>query len=168
MARPYTRTTRASDSRINESRDTEVRDDDYEAPIFMDGTSGGFPRIPDLPGFHTCWVRIPTALIPDANNVKSFTSAYGYEPIRPEEIAGYDHLTSQQAIAGGSVIQHKDTIACKIPLKKYRAIMAGFDIKATQQYGALDRKPDLGPSRASMGVHLSRSSRPFRTVEFED
>ncbi len=166
----YARPTRAAESRVNEDRTVQDREDDYLKPIFLDNSTGGFPPIPDIPGYHTCWIRIPTQLINDANNVMAFLKS-GYEPIRPEDIPGYDHYASQQTIAGGAVIQYKDVIACKIRERTYQQIMLGNDIRADNQYRSLDNKPRLG-NQHGMSVHLKRNNKPFslpsRTVEFDD
>lgn len=159
--------TRAADSRVAESREFEESDD----PIFVEGTTGGFPYIPPIPGFHMCWVRIPTDRVKDLNTLRAFLnpSTYGYTVVRPEEVPGCDDFKMTSAHAGGEVIQYMDTILCKVPERRWKRIHAGLDLKARNQYESLKQIPRTdNPGHAKVPVHLDRNNRPFRTVELPD
>jgi hypothetical protein len=133
--------------------------------IIMQGTSGGFP-ITDpnaLPGFHLCWVRVPTSLVKDSNNIRAFTgNQYGYSVVRPEELPGiaYDE-TTHAGIEGGCIV-YQDTVLCKVPNKRYAAIRAGEDYKAqTQAAKVKSLHNDGAPQNRKVKLHLDRNNRPF-------
>ncbi len=163
---------RVGESRAMESREAETRQSEESTdPIFVEGTAGGFPYIPPIPGFHTCWVRIPTSRVQDLNTLRAFLnpSTYGYTPVRPEEIPGYDDFRATSAHAGGDVIQYMDTILCKVPEERWKRINMGFDLKARNQHDTLKQIPrDSHPGSSKVPVHLDQNSRPFRTVELSD
>jgi len=94
------------------------------------------PQLPDMPGFHMCWVSTTNSTDPVHKRVQM-----GYTPVKASELPGFD----QYKIADGG--QFDGCIACnemllfKIPTHVYQDLMAIFhhDMPLEQEQGIRDR-----------------------------
>ncbi len=77
------------------------------------------PDLPKLPGWHTCWLT--------TTNPRDSIQArlrLGYEPIKPEEVPGWEYASIKQGEWQG-FIGVNEMLAFKLPLSLYQAYMNG-------------------------------------------
>lgn len=94
------------------------------------------PQLPEMPGFHLCWVSTTNSTDPIHKRVQ-----IGYQPVKASEIPGLD----QYKVSDGS--QYDGCIACnemllfKIPETVYQDLMTIYhhDIPLEQEQGIRDR-----------------------------
>lgn len=94
------------------------------------------PQLPELPGFHMCWVSTTNATDPVHKRIQ-----LGYTPVKASELLGFD----QYKVADGG--QFEGCIACnemllfKIPMEIYQDIMTIYhhDIPLEQEQSIRER-----------------------------
>lgn len=102
----------------------------------QDWTQTILPQLPELPGFHMCWVSTTNSTDPVHKRIQ-----LGYTPVSANELPGFD----QYKIADGG--QFDGCIACnemllfKIPAQVYQDLMTIYhhDIPLEQEQGIRDR-----------------------------
>lgn len=75
------------------------------------------PDLPVIPGFHTCWLTTT-----NPRDSLAARARLGYEPIRSEEVPGWEFVTLKTGDYAGC-IGVNEMIACKVPLELYEAYM---------------------------------------------
>jgi hypothetical protein len=106
---------RDTDRVISESR--EITDDErldmFRAQFFNEV----LPDLPPIPGYHICWLTTtnPNDSIPKRLRL-------GYEPVRPEDVPGWDHATLKTGEYAG-LIGVNEMLAFKLPLRLYQRYM---------------------------------------------
>jgi hypothetical protein len=110
------RRSRAMDDRaVTESR--ELSDDD-RVQMFRDSFyQSALPDLPEIPGYHTCWLTT-------TNPRDSIQGRFrlGYEPVRPEEVPGWEYATVKTGEYSG-LIGVNEMIAAKLPERLYYRFM---------------------------------------------
>lgn len=93
------------------------------------------PKVPNISGFHTCWLSTTNSTDPIHKRVQ-----LGYQPVRVSEVPGFE----QYKIDGG---QFDGCVACnemllfKLPMEIYQDIMAVFhhDMPLEQEQAIRER-----------------------------
>jgi len=111
-----TRRTREQDDR-EVVQDREVDDDVFLDRFRHQMFSNKLPNIPDIPGFHVCWLSTQNQYDP---LIERFS--IGYQPIKPEEVPGLVHASIQTGDYAG-MIGVNEMIACKIKDRLYQQYM---------------------------------------------
>lgn len=75
------------------------------------------PDLPKLPGWHTCWLT--TTNPRDSLHMRM---RLGYEPIKPEDIPGWDYVTIKTGEWAG-FIGVNEMLAFKLPISLYEKFM---------------------------------------------
>lgn len=167
MARSYTR--RLSTGSPIETKHNRARAEmEDEEVVFFDGTSGGFPPVPQIPGFHCAWIRISTTAVPDGSAIRQYVKGLGYEIVSPDEVPDFDEAYATGSLANhghdGPVIQHRDTVYCKVPMKRFLAIQRGMQEQANAKRRELYQLPDDKPRGMKVSEHI-HSDKPFLLKE---
>lgn len=75
------------------------------------------PDLPVIPGFHVCWLTTT-----NPRDSLAARARLGYEPIRSEEVPGWEFVTLKTGEYAGC-IGVNEMIAAKVPLELYEAYM---------------------------------------------
>ncbi len=75
------------------------------------------PDLPKLEGYHLCWLTTTNPRDPIQARLR-----LGYEPVKPEDIAGWEYLTLKTGEWAGFVGVN-EMLAFKLPLSLYEAYM---------------------------------------------
>lgn len=78
------------------------------------------PKVPQLPGFHLCWLSTTNSYDPIHKRMR-----LGYTPVRVEELTGFDSMRMTSGEFAGC-ISCNEMLLFKIPLDIYHAIMREF------------------------------------------
>jgi hypothetical protein len=103
------------DRRTTQNR--EITEDDRLAMFRMQLYNDALPNIPDIPGYHVCWLTT-------TNNGDTIQHRLrlGYELIRAEDVPGMELVTMKTGEYTGCVAV-KEMIAAKLPLSLYYRYM---------------------------------------------
>lgn len=103
------------DRGVSENR--ELMDAERAALFRARQFQSALPDLPDIPGFHVCWLTTtnPRDSIPTRMRL-------GYEPIRPEDIPGYEVPTIKTGELNG-MIGVNEMVAFKLPIDLYQMYM---------------------------------------------
>jgi hypothetical protein len=147
------RRSRAMDDRaVTESR--ELSDDD-RIQMFRDSFyQSALPDLPEIPGYHVCWL---TTTNPRDSVQARFR--LGYEPVKPEEIPGWEYATLKTGEYAG-LVGVNEMIAAKLPERLYYRIM-----REAHHDAPLREEEKVAADMDSMGAQ-ARSSKS-RVIEVE-
>jgi hypothetical protein len=107
---------RAMDTRaITESR--VLSDEERIRAYRMEKHKSQLPDLPLIDGWHTCWLTTTNPQDPIHRRVEM-----GYEPIKPEDVAGWNHSTQKSGEFAGC-ISVNEMLAFKLPMSLYEAYM---------------------------------------------
>lgn len=103
------------DRAVTENR--AISDEDRIAMFRQQLFQSALPDLPQLPGYHVCWLSTthPADTIPNRLRL-------GYEPIKPEDVAGWEFNSVKSAGIEGW-ISCNEMVAAKIPQNLYEAYM---------------------------------------------
>lgn len=87
------------------------------------------PDLPRIPGYHTCWLTTTNSRDSIPQRIRM-----GYEPVKPEEVPGYEYATLKTGEWAG-YIGVNEMLAFKLPLSLYNMYMkeAHHDAPAREQ-----------------------------------
>lgn len=91
----------------------EERLDEFRKSFFQ----SVLPDLPNIPGYHVCWLTTTNPRDSIASRVR-----LGYEPIKSEDIPGWEHATLKGGEWAGC-IGVNEMIAFKLPMHLYEAYM---------------------------------------------
>ena len=110
------RTSKAMQDRpVTEKR--EVTEDERLEMFRQQFFQSSLPDLPDIPGWHLCWITTTNPRDTVQHRIR-----LGYEPVKPEEIAGWEYAT----IKGGEwdgFIGVNEMLAFKLPMSLYEKYM---------------------------------------------
>ena len=98
-------------------------------------TQEALPTPPEIPGYHLCWLSTTNSYDPIHKRIRM-----GYEPVRVEEIPGFEHLKIKSGEYEGYV-SINEMLLFKVPNDVYQAIMEEF-----HHYAPLDEEGKLKAS----------------------
>ena len=108
-------TRRAQDRQVTEQR--ELSEDDrlemFRNQLFNDA----LPDLPDLPGYHMCWLTTTNPRDPIYRRMQ-----LGYEALRPEEVPGMISATVKTGEYAG-MVGVNEMLAFKLPMSLYQKFM---------------------------------------------
>ena len=103
------------DRAVTQSR--ELTEDDRVEMFRQNFFQSALPDLPKLPGWHTCWLT--TTNPRDSIQVRL---RLGYEPIKPEEVPGWEYATVKTGEWSGFVGVN-EMLAFKLPMSLYEKFM---------------------------------------------
>lgn len=83
-------------------------------------TANALPTPPEIPGFHLCWLSTTNAYDPIHKRMRM-----GYEPVKIEEVPGFEHYKMKSGEYEG-MVSVNEMILFKIPQELYQEMMAYF------------------------------------------
>lgn len=105
----------AVDRTVTENR--EISEDERLEMFRMNLYNDALPSIPDLPGYHVCWLTTT-----NKNDTIQMRLRLGYELIRGDDVPGMDLVTQKTGEYAGCVAVN-EMIAAKLPLSLYHRYM---------------------------------------------
>lgn len=164
------RQSRAREDRsVTENREVTEADrlEMFRKQLFNDA----LPDLPNIPGYHVCWLTTTNSRDPIQRRIR-----LGYEPVKPEEVPGFEYATIRTGEWQGFVGVN-EMLAFKLPLSLYTAFMkeAHHDAPASEEQKLADTAEQLRQEAEARGAKLEegdglselRNSRPLRPI-FED
>jgi hypothetical protein len=115
MADPARRSRAMDDRAVTENR--ELSDDDRIDMFRNSFYQSALPDLPEIPGYHVCWL---TTTNPRDSVQARFR--LGYEPVKPEEVPGWEYATLKTGEYAG-LVGVNEMIAAKIPDRLYYRVM---------------------------------------------
>ncbi len=104
-----------TDRHVSENR--EMTDDERLEMFRMNLYNDHLPNIPDIPGYHVCWLTTTNPSDTIQTRVR-----LGYELIRAEDVPGMDLVTQKTGEYAGCIAVN-EMIAAKLPLSLYYRYM---------------------------------------------
>ena len=105
----------ASDRQATENR--ELSDDERLEMFRMNLYNDRLPNIPDIPGYHVCWLTTTNPSDTIQTRVR-----LGYELIRAEDVPGMELVTQKTSEYAGCIAVN-EMLAAKLPLSLYYRYM---------------------------------------------
>jgi len=105
---------------MNDRPVTEERalsDDDRVAMFRQQFFQSALPDLPSIPGWHTCWLTTVNPRDSIHTRIR-----LGYQPIRPDEIPGWEH-TSIKTGEWAGYVGVNEMLAFKLPMNLYEMYM---------------------------------------------
>jgi len=110
------RRSRAMDDRTV-TEDREMTEDDRLEMFRMQLFANVLPDLPDIPGYHMCWLSTTNGSDPIARRIR-----LGYTPVRSEDIPGFEYA-SQKTGEWAGCVGINEMLAFKLPLSLYEKFM---------------------------------------------
>ena len=111
----------ARQSRASQNREAtenrELSDDDRVEMFRQQFFQSALPDLPKIPGFHTCWLTTT-----NPRDTIQARSRLGYEPVKPEDIPGWEYATIKTGEYAG-FIGVNEMLAFKVPTRLYELFM---------------------------------------------
>ena len=122
------RSDRANDPRDNDRRDISADDEERLALYRESLLSSVLPNLPKIPGYHLIWLTTTNSkdTIPQRMQL-------GYEPVKPEDVPGYDHLVTGKGAEQAGLITVNEMVAFKIREELYQRFMSHSHHNAPRQ-----------------------------------
>lgn len=95
----------------------ELSDDERVEMFRHQFFQSALPDLPKIPGWHTCWLTTTNPRDSIQARVR-----LGYEPIKPEEVPGWEYATLKTGEYAGFVGVN-EMLAFKLPMRLYEAFM---------------------------------------------
>ena len=105
----------ADDRHATESR--EISDDERLEMFRMQLYNDALPNIPDIPGFHVCWLTTT-----NKNDTIQQRLRLGYQLIKASDVPGMDLVTQKTGEYAGCIAVN-EMIAAKLPMSLYQRYM---------------------------------------------
>lgn len=109
--------TRAAEKRKPVSDERGLTHEELVARFRVQMYNNALPQIPDIPGWHLCWLST-------TNKYDTIASreAQGYERVKPEELSGFEHVTVKDGRFAGC-IGHEEMVLFKLPVELWQEYM---------------------------------------------
>lgn len=113
------------------------------------------PTPPEIPGFHLCWLSTTNQYDPIHKRLRM-----GYEPVKAEEIPGFEHLKVKSGELAGFV-SCNEMVLYKMPMAIYQEIMAEM-----HYYAPLEEQEKIRVQQEQlMGNARDKSGRSLVQIE---
>jgi hypothetical protein len=153
----------AADAPRTEHDGTTMSSADRKKMLRDEFRQEALPRVPDIPGYHTCWLSTTSSYDPIHKRIRM-----GYEPVKLAEVPGMESFRMGTGEYEGAVACN-EMLLFKIPNELYQEIMREFHhdgpqreeeaIKSQLKQGAVDSEgkelehiegfDDIGTERAA-------------------
>lgn len=111
------RKSRATEDRRSADQERVLTDDERLDEFRKSFFQSVLPDLPQIPGYHVCWLTTTNPRDSIASRVR-----LGYEPIRAEDVPGWEYATLKGGEYEGCVGVN-EMIAFKLPMQLYEAYM---------------------------------------------
>lgn len=99
------------------TQEHELTDSQRLDALRMEYFQQSLPNLPKIPGFHVCWLSTQSSRDPIYGRIR-----LGYEPIRLEEVPGFEHASLKTGEYSGCVGVN-EMVAFKLPDRLYKQYM---------------------------------------------
>ena len=99
------------------TQDREISEDERLEMFRMQLYNDSLPNIPDIPGYHVCWLTTTNPRDPIHRRIQ-----LGYEPVKAEEVPGMAHASVKTGEYVG-MIAVNEMLAFKLPESLYQRFM---------------------------------------------
>jgi hypothetical protein len=115
----------AYDRAATESR--ELSDDARVEMFRQQFIQAALPDLPKIPGYHTCWLTTTNPRDSIQSRIR-----LGYEPIKPEEVPGWEYVSIKTGEWTGFVGVN-EMLAFKLPMSLYKKYMQAVHYDAPNE-----------------------------------
>ncbi len=131
--------------------DRETSDDARLEMFRQQFFQAALPDLPKIPGYHTCWLTTT-----NPRDSIQMRIRLGYEPIRPEDVPGWEYATLKTGEYVG-FIGVNEMLAFKLPMSLYRKYMqeAHHDAPAREESRLTETAEFLREQARAAGSSLS-------------
>ena len=113
------------------------------------------PTPPEIPGFHLCWLSTTNQYDPIHKRLRM-----GYEPVKADEVPGFEHLKVKSGEMAGFVSCNEMTLY-KMPMAIYQEVMAEM-----HHFAPLDEQEKIRVQQEQlMGGAKDKSGRSLVQIE---
>lgn len=118
----------------------QLSKDDYKALLRRQTYSNALPDLPDVPGFHVCWLTTNSQY-----DTLARRQYYGYLPLTLEDVPSWTFNNVKGSAFEGWPIACNEMVAAKIPIDRYHAWMETYhhDLPNGEESKLVDRSRDL-------------------------
>ncbi len=99
------------------SQDRQLTDEERLDMFRSQFSQAALPDLPPIPGYHICWLTTT-----NPRDTIAMRARLGYEPVKPEDVPGWDHATIKTGEYAG-LIAVNELLAFKLPLNLYEQYM---------------------------------------------
>ena len=165
------RESRAADDRKRDAPETNFAFSEERRKMFRsEWLQEALPTPPEIPGYHLCWLSSTNQYDPIHKRMRM-----GYEPVKAEELPGFEHLRVKAGEHAGFV-SCNEMILYKMPMDLYQEIMFEIHHRApleeqdkikVQQEQLLGARDSGGRSLVSVEGEGMESNATAKTPIFE-
>ena len=112
------------------------------------------PSIPDIPGFHSCWLATNSQYDPIHRRF-----SLGYAPVRADELPGYDMYKVKEGDQSGHIMCN-EMLLCKMPMDIYQDIMLEH-----HHYQPMDEADKIRVDQEQLVSQRDRSGKAAGSIE---
>ena len=112
------------------------------------------PSIPDIPGFHLCWLATNSQYDPIHRRF-----SLGYAPVRADEMPGYDMYKVKEGDQSGHIMCN-EMLLCKMPMDIYQDIMLEH-----HHYQPMDEADKIRVDQEQLVSQRDRSGKAAGSIE---
>lgn len=112
------------------------------------------PSIPDIPGFHLCWLATNSQYDPIHRRF-----SLGYAPVRADEMPGYDMYKVKDGDQSGHIMCN-EMLLCKMPMDVYQDIMLEH-----HHYQPMDEADKIRVDQEQLVNQRDRSGKAAGSIE---
>ena len=112
------------------------------------------PSIPDIPGFHLCWLATNSQYDPIHRRF-----SLGYAPVRADEMPGYDMYKVKDGDQSGHIMCN-EMLLCKMPMDIYQDIMLEH-----HHYQPMDEADKIKVQQEQLVGQRDRSGKAMGSIE---
>ena len=141
----------------NVTEDRELSDDVRVAEFRQQFFQSALPDLPKIPGYHVCWLTTENPRDPIHSRIR-----LGYEPIRQDEIAGWEHSVIKSGEFEGC-ISVNEMVAFKLPIHLYEEYM-----RINHHEQPLSEEEKLSAQIRAMEAEMNAASKGAVELELED
>ena len=141
----------------NVTQDRALSDDERVAEFRQQFFQSALPDLPKIPGYHVCWLTTENPRDPIHSRIR-----LGYEPVRADEIAGWEHSLVKSGEFEGC-ISVNEMIAFKLPLQLYEEYM-----RINHHEAPLSEEEKLSAQIRAMEAEMNAASKGAVELELED
>lgn len=98
-----------------------LSDDEFELMLQNDFDDSRLPKVPEIPGYHCCWLTTSSPYDPLPKRHK-----LGYTPVRRADVPGYTGSDVAQMAGFEDVVTCNEMVLHKIPMARYQMLMAHY------------------------------------------
>lgn len=109
----------ADAERVNDEG-TELSMEQRRELLRNEFTQEALPRVPDMPGWHLCWLSTTHSYDPIQRRLR-----IGYQLVRQDELPGFQHMKASSGEYEGMIMCNEMVLA-KLPIDIYQMIMQEY------------------------------------------